>query len=88
LYTVVFRLQDAFNNNVLQSGVTVNLSAGASGGTTPVDGAIFSNNPATTDANGLVTVSWVTGTGAGSTQTLSANSAGLTGATVTAVLAP
>lgn len=88
LYTVVFRLQDAFNNNVLQSGVTVNLSAGASGGTTPVAGAIFSNNPATTDANGLVTVSWVTGTGAGSTQTLSANSAGLTGATVTAVLAP
>lgn len=88
LYTVVFRLQDAFNNNVLQSGVSVTLLASASGGTTPVAGTIATNNPATTDANGQITVSWFTGTGAGSTQTLSASSAGITSASTSAVLAP
>lgn len=86
LYTVVFRLQDAFNNNVLQSGVSVNLLATATGGTSPTAGSIASNNPATTDANGQITVSWITGTGSGSTQTLSASSAGLVSASATAVL--
>ncbi|MBL0890514.1 MAG: hypothetical protein IBJ19_07860 [Gemmatimonadaceae bacterium] len=86
LNTVVFRLRDAFNNNVLQSGVTVTLQATASGGTTPVAGTIATNNPTTTDANGQVTVSWITGTGTGSTQTLTASAPGLVSASATAVL--
>ncbi|MFO0094227.1 MAG: hypothetical protein ACK54K_07960, partial [Gemmatimonadaceae bacterium] len=85
-YQVVFRVQDAFGNNVLVQGVSIGLSAAASGGTTPVAGTISSANPAATDASGLITVTWVTGTGTGSTQTLTATSAGLLSASATAVL--
>ena len=84
-YTVVFRLQDAFNNNVLQSGVNVTLTAQVSAGGA---GQVLSGNAATTDANGQVIVNWLTGSGAGSTQTLTASALGLTSAVTTTVLAP
>ncbi|MBL0937322.1 MAG: hypothetical protein IBJ03_00395 [Gemmatimonadaceae bacterium] len=86
-YLVTFRLQDAFGNNVLQAGVNIALGPNASGGTTPVAGSV-SPNPAATDANGLVTVTWTMGTGAGSTQTLTAQSGALTSATATSQVAP
>ncbi|MBA3917813.1 MAG: hypothetical protein C0516_04405 [Gemmatimonas sp.] len=84
-YTVVFRLQDAFNNNVLQAGVNVTLTAQVSAGGA---GQVLSGNAATTDANGQVVVNWLTGSGAGSTQTLTASALGLTSAVTTTVLAP
>lgn len=85
-YTVVFRVQDGFGNNVLQAGRSISLSTFATGGTTPVPGTVQSLNPATTDANGSITVTWRTGTGSGSSQTLTASSPGLINATATAVL--
>ena len=72
---IVFGLTDRYGNRTFTSGLSVALSASNGGYTSPSSG--------TTDAGGSLSAKWTLGSTTG-TQTLSASSAGLASASVTA----
>ncbi|HEY0930478.1 MAG TPA: hypothetical protein VGE27_11215 [Gemmatimonas sp.] len=79
---VSVRLQDAFNNNVSQSGVTVNFG-------TPAGSGAASPTSVTTDASGVAVTTWIFGNaGLPVTQTLNVTAGALAGAIVQVTVNP